>query len=378
MKVLFIGHTYIVSANRQKLRELGSFDDVELSLVVPYEWSHSLGKHSVDLEETAPYDLYPTRAIFKGHESRYAFFPNIALHMDRIKPDIIHVEQGAQALSYAQAIMSKRVFAPRAKCLFFTWWNLPYALRPHWALTERFNLRHSSYAIAGNRDAMEILRQRGFSRPVKVLPQLGVDTDLYRTFDASDLKHDLGLEGFVVGYAGRLIEQKGLPTLVRAVSKLQAPCTLLLLGRGELAETLLEIARAAGISDSVRIVDTVPHRQVPAYMNCMDAFVLPSLTTAAWKEQFGHVIIEAMACETPVIGSDSGEIPNVIGDAGLVFHEGDATELTQKLQMLMSHPSLCTELAAKGRRRVLENYANKRIAEEIHQIYQEMLEQGPS
>ena len=59
----------------------------------------------------------------------------------------------------------------------------------------------------------------------------------------------------------------------------------------------------------------------------MDVSVLPSLTRPNWKEQFGRTLAEAMSCETPVIGSDSGEIPHVIGDAGLIFKEGDAQAL---------------------------------------------------
>jgi L-malate glycosyltransferase len=75
------------------------------------------------------------------------------------------------------------------------------------------------------------------------------------------------------------------------------------------------------ISDNIRVVNSIPSSQVPDYLNCMDCLVLPSCTIKKWKEQFGRILIETMACKVPVIGFDSGEIPNAIGDCGLIFKE---------------------------------------------------------
>lgn len=375
MRVLFVGHTYMVGVNRRKLRELASFDDVKLSLVVPQEWPHYLKRNVVDPEENSQYALYPTRTIFHGRESLYFYFPDITMHIHKIKPDIIHVEQGANALSYTQAILSKKIFAPRAKCLFFTWVNLPYTLRSHRALVEKFNFSNSDYAIAGNQDAKNILRQRGFDKPIKVLPQLGVDVELYRKQDVTDLRDELGLDAFTIGYVGRFAEEKGLLTLIEAASTISEDYHLLLVGRGGLKPRMVKLATERGVNDRMHFIDTVPHHKVPLYMNCMDVMVLPSLTTPTWKEQFGHVLIEAMACKTPVIGSNSAEIPNVIGNAGLIFKEGDADDLAEKLQMVIENEGLRNELSQKGRRRVLEKYTHRMIAEETYKVYQELLEE---
>ena len=66
----------------------------------------------------------------------------------------------------------------------------------------------------------------------------------------------------------------------------------------------------------------MPLNDVPRHLRALDALVLPSESTPLWKEQFGHVLIEAMACGVPVVGSDSGAIPEVIGEAGLLFPGG--------------------------------------------------------
>jgi glycosyltransferase involved in cell wall biosynthesis len=80
-----------------------------------------------------------------------------------------------------------------------------------------------------------------------------------------------------------------------------------------------------------------------------------------------------MACETPVIGSSSGEIPNVIGDAGLIFSEGNVQELSARVRQLLGDPALYARLATEGRQRVLENYTQQRIAEQTYEVYREMM-----
>jgi len=133
------------------------------------------------------------------------------------------------------------------------------------------------------------------------------------------------------------------------------------------------VAEELGVDSRIRWVSHVSSVEIPQYMNALDVVVLPSRTTLRWKEQFGRVLIEAMACETAVVGSNSGEIPNVIGDAGRVFPEENVEALVEDLHALYESSEIRGELGARGRARVLKNFTHRRIAEETVKFYESVV-----
>jgi len=374
LKVLFVSHAYIVKINRDKLYELARFEDVHLTLVTPKIWRDYLFTITSAQYPGENITVRPIKTFLNGSEAKYFYYPELFRVIREFQPDIIHVEQGYNALSYFQILIGKRLLTSHAKCLFFTWVNWRQKSKFPLSSVERYNLKHSDYAICGNQDAAEILREKGFQKPIKVFPQLGVDTELFKKEDATEIKHKLGLSNgrFVIGFVGRIVKEKGVLMLTEAASRLQTDYQLLFVGAGDAKEDVLRLAAEQSMLDRVKFVDPVAHIEVVPYLNCMDVLVLPSLTMPHWKEQFGHVLIEAMACEVPVIGSSSAEIPNVIGDAGLIFKEGDADDLYEKLNMVITNATLRNVLALKGKERVLQLYTHKKIAENIYQIYQEL------
>jgi glycosyltransferase involved in cell wall biosynthesis len=144
------------------------------------------------------------------------------------------------------------------------------------------------------------------------------------------------------------VRSKGLLDLLAAVRELAAPAELLLIGDGEL-RAQLEGQPIPG--SRVRVLSELRHDQMASGYAQLDVLVLPSLTTPTWKEQFGRVVIEALWCGVPVVGSDSGEIPWLIEltGGGLVFREGDRDMLAEQLTKLRDRPALRRELAATGR-----------------------------
>jgi glycosyltransferase involved in cell wall biosynthesis len=106
----------------------------------------------------------------------------------------------------------------------------------------------------------------------------------------------------------------------------------------------------------------------------MDVLVLPSRTRPHWKEQLGRVLIEAMACEVPVVGSRSGAIPDVIGDAGLLFPEGDVARLREAIDRLLGDEGYGRDLAARGRRRAETEFSWARITAKTRDVWRQALE----
>ncbi len=387
MRILVASHTYTVDLNCEKLRAIATLEpDIDVTVVVPRCWQPGGVQAQTIISQPSglgSFRIVPCSNFSQNHQGLLCFGADLIALVRQFRPQIIQVEQGTKSLAYAELITLNRVLKLEAKNLFFTWWNLPYALKFPIASLEAYNLRHTDGAIAGNRDAATILQQRGYRGAVQVLPQLGVDVRRFYPQPQPQLRAELGIrpDEFVVGYVGRFVAEKGLLTVAKALAGLRDyEWRWLLVGRGDLKARLMQQATEFGIGDRLIWVESVPHAEVPRYLNAMDALVLASqttnqvqtLTASGWKEQFGHVLIEAMACRVPVIGSDSGEIPHVIGKAGLIFPEGNADALRDQVRSLLHYPDQAANLAQQGYERAIAHYTNHVLARQQLDFYKSL------
>ena len=388
MKIIVASHTYIVDLNCEKLRELARLDsNIQVIVLVPKRWKPGGVQNKIiepQIKDEGNFKIIPVGNFSENNQGLLTFKLEIIKLLKEFKPNIIQVEQGAKSLGYAQLITLNKLLNLKAKNVFFTWWNLPYTNKFPISVLENYNLKNTDGLIVGNQDGLNILREHGYQNKAIVLPQLGVDEALFKPSSQPQLASKLGFKSneFVIGFVGRFVPEKGILTLVESLALIkELPWKLLLLGRGVLQEKIETTAIELGVKDRLIIVESVPHQEVPHYINLMDTLVLPSettsqfktLTAAGWKEQFGHVLIEAMASGIAVIGSDSGEIPHVIGDAGLVFPEGDVKALGNHLRQLINQPTLVKELGNKGYARAMEKYTNQAVAQKQWEFYQELV-----
>lgn len=366
MRVLMISKACVTGTYQRKLEELARLPDIELSLVVPPYWRD--GRRILPLEKahTTGYEMHLLPMVFNGHFHLH-FYRGLGRLVREWQPHLLHIDEEPYNLATFQAMRLADRYG--AQALFFTWQNQMRRYPFPFSWFERYNLQHAGCAIAGNQEAARILRVKGYTRAAYVVPQFGVDPEVYRK-DASGARRD---GAFVVGYAGRLVEEKGVQVLLRAVAGLDGDWQLRVIGDGPYRSTLALLSVELSIEPRVVFEPWVPSAEMPRRLNGLDVLVLPSLTRSNWKEQFGRVLVEAMACQVPVVGSSSGEIPNVIGEAGLVFPEGDHEALRETLSQLMGDGNLRAALGERGRARVLERYTQERVAAQTYEAYQYLL-----
>jgi len=179
----------------------------------------------------------------------------------------------------------------------------------------------------------------------------------------------------VIGFIGKLTRQKGILELIKVLSQMNGQFQLLIIGTGELLHEVRNSLIQNHLKKRTVQISGVPHGEIPNYLNCMDLLVLPSITVSHLKEQFGRVLIEAMACQVPVIGSNSGEIPKILEDAGIVFKENDLADLRRKIALLMRDEELRKTIGRKGYQKVMNKYTWQVIAANQYRVYKKLMKE---
>jgi glycosyltransferase involved in cell wall biosynthesis len=368
LRVLTISKPYVAAAYRDKFAELARRDDVEVGLICPPQW----GSQTFEAGTTAGYTIEQLGIRLNGR-NHFHTYRGLTAAVRAFRPDVLNVEEEHYSLVTWQAFRAAQ--AVSAAPLFYTWQNIQKTYPPPFSWIERYVFAHAAGAAAGNHESIDVLRAKGYRGLVREIPQMGVTLERFAPADPSDAaraarKRALGLEegAFWVAFLGRLVEEKGVQLLVEAAARVPQ-VRLLIGGSGPYGDALAALARERGVSERVRFAPQIPSVEVPAYLQAVDALCLPSLTRANWKEQFGRVLIEAMAAEAVVIGSSSGEIPRVIADAGLVFPEADAPALAGCLERLVGEPALASTLRAQARSRVREMYTNCVVADQFAELF---------
>jgi len=364
MRVLTISKACVVGAYQRKIEELARLEGIEIALIVPPYWLEKGRKIALERLHTSGYELLVLPIALNGHFHLH-FYPGLRKEIERFKPDIMHIDEEPYNLATFQAMRLSKKMGARA--LFFTWQNILRRYPPPFSWMERYNLDNAAYAIAGNREGKDILRAKGYCGRVAVIPQFGVDPEIYKP--NGGVKEE---RVFTIGYIGRLVEEKGVDLLLQALSGLPGGWRLRILGGGPQKGRLERLVGELDLRERVAFDLPIPSPGMPDYYRGLDLLVLPSHTRPHWKEQFGRVLIEAMASGVPVVGSDSGEIPHVIGEAGLIFPEDDALALREAIEKVMGDENLRQKLSQEGRARVLERYTQAQIALETYRVYQEI------
>ncbi|MBE7550784.1 MAG: glycosyltransferase family 4 protein [Anaerolineales bacterium] len=381
MKVLMLSKACIVGAYQKKLEEMAAIPGVELTVVVPPSWDDPRDPTRLERVHTKGYELIVSDIVFNGNYHLH-FYPKLGKIVRRVRPDIFHIDEEPYNLATFLALRLARSVG--AGTVVFSWQNLLRRYPPPFSWMERYVLKHADALLAGNSESAQVWQRKGYSGPIHLIPQFGVDPAIYYRRQRPARQGRISIfkqrttrpptqPALAIGYVGRLVEEKGLEILLHAASQLSGPWTLQILGSGPDRERLEKMTQWLGIAPRVTFDQKLPSTHLPHYFSGLDVLVLPSLTRPNWKEQFGRVLIEAMACDVITLGARSGAIPEVIGDAGLTFGEGNVVELQQQLQQLIDDVSLREALRQKGRQRVKDHYTQAAIARNTVKVYCDIL-----
>lgn len=365
LRVAMVSKAMVTGIYQRKAEELANLG-VELTVFMPPFWRDRRGAQPAEALFTSGYTLRTLPCRFVGSYHLH-YYPTLARRLAQLRPHILHMDEEPYNLATWHALLAAQRLDIGG--LFFTWQNINRRYPPPFLQMERWVYANTPLAIAGNWEAGGVMRAKGYDGEIAVIPQFGIDPGLFAPDD--HIPHAGVLR---IGYAGALVAEKGIDLLLDGCRTLSGEWQLTLAGEGEEQHNLAQHAAALGIADRVTFVGRIAGEAMPAFYRNLDVLVLPSRTTPTWKEQFGRVLTEAMACGVVVVGSDSGEIPRVIDHAGVVFPEGDAEALGNALRQLQESPDLRAELAVRGRERVLDRFTMHSIALQTRNAYRKVLE----
>ena len=272
----------------------------------------------------------------------------------------------------AEVALARNLATPGTPLILYAWQNILRQRRWLVRLACAFTLRSAQHVVCASREAISVLERQGYRGTSSIQPLFGLDTRYFYPHPVPALKAQLGLKEFVVGYIGRLVPEKGVDTLLKAAALAQRPLQVLVVGSGPEKEKLQALARQLGIQSKCVFVENRAYDLIADYVNALDLLILPSRTTPNWKEQFGRVLVEAMASKVPIVGSNSGAIPEVIGEAGRIFPEGETLALVQIIDELAAQPALRGNLIERGYQRVQQHYTVDQLAQKTLTLWRNL------
>jgi glycosyltransferase involved in cell wall biosynthesis len=374
-RLLTIGHSYVVGLNRALAHEMAVAGAGEWSVTVAAPSRYRGDLRQLSLEPKASED-----ARVVPIETRLPSIPHLMWYggsfraLLREEWDVVHCWEEPHVLAAAQIADA---CGPRTKFVFATFQNIAKRYPFPLSYFENRVLDRADGWIAFGYTTHQVQRERDSryrETPSRVIGP-GVDARVFRPHPTlrAEARTRLGWDDDVpvIGFSGRFVRMKGIDTMIAALERISHPWRALFIGAGSERKRIEALAaRAPGY---VQIIGDAKHDDMPAWMNAMDVLCAPSRTTSRWREQFGRMLIEAMACGVPVIGSNSGEIPHVLGDAGIVAREGDVDDWRDALDRVLGTPDIRRELSERGVRRVQEHFTWQHAAASHLRFFAELL-----
>ncbi len=377
MRVLMVSHAMVTRSNHRLAEELAAYPDLQLEVLTPTWWPEESREVRQEKRSDPHYRIRIGKLGYfrQPQPNLFLFRSGLIRAMREARPDIIDCYEEPFSAVMGEVLALRRLFAPGARLMFYSAQNIYKRYPPPFRWVEQAAFRAACYAYVCATEVGTVLRRKGYRGPLKLIP-LAADEAVFRPLPEAraQVRAALGIaEGQpLLGYLGRLSAEKGVQDMVAALPLLPTATKLLIVGGGE-REPLVQQAEALGVGDRLIFTGAVNRLDAPRYLNAMDMLIVPSRTTPRWKEQFGRIIVEAFMCGTPVLGSDSGAIPEVVGDTGLIFPEADVPALAAAARRLLEQPELAADLCARAHARAHAQFTWPQVAADRYAIYKEVM-----
>ena len=390
IKILIISHALVSDVNQKRWERLAKDNNYEVNLLIPKYWESNWFKEKIIYEpkeiRSKDYNIYTLNTTSKSKWTRY-FFKSYSLKLNKIKPDLIYIIQEESIWVHHQIYLARKFFAPKAKIIFFSMNALGMTYEKTNNVLFKFILklmwnnikRNTEAALVHYPGCMDSLRKGGYNKPIYLQTQIGVDETLFTT--SNDVREEYRKKlkynsKFVIGYSGRLTAAKGVDDLFEVfcrLSKEHEDIALLLVGNGDLKESIEKGVTQLNLQNRVHITGFVDQSEVPKYMNAMDCFVLGSKTTANWIDTFPLVTVQAQACGLPVIASDSGSIPWQLSNTAIFYPEGDRDGLLNSIEKYINNKDVRVKFSLKGQRRSHEYFCHEGMTKNFKVIISQVM-----
>lgn len=357
----FEGQNYIFDGNNIRLTGVSS----EKSIHQTFPFA------VIRLKSISDWENDKLRRIIKIISNRTLGDSQILFGLENLSSDfdIFHTADPHYYYSYQ---LAKLRSSNKISCLLTTSWEtIPFNNETIIKKREmkRFVLQNSDQFLCYTIKAKNCLIKEGIENHKIHVIRIGVDLN---RFKAQSVKRKI----INILFVGRLVEEKGILDLYesfrniqQSVNNISKKVNLIIIGDGRLKTKLINYINKDGLDKFVKI-ETKPYDEIPNVYNNADIFVLPSKTTKTWEEQYGMVLIEAMATGLPIIAYRSGAIPEIVENAGILIDEGNVSDLSNTLVQLIADCNLRLKLGKIGRIRVEKEFDSKKQAKKLKKLYE--------
>lgn len=338
MRVLRVSHSGVVTAWRERERQLRR-RGIDLTLLTARRWEE--GGSMVPFVASGDSFAVPVRT-WGRHPNLFVFAPRPLWRLLGSGTwDLIDLHEEPFGLAVAEVLFLRGLRSRRPPFLVASAQNIDKRYPPPFRWFERWSLRRAAGAYTCNTEAGGILRRKGLTGALELLP-LGVDVARFQPVAQEAPRTTLR-----VGFVGRLIPHKGVDVLIRAVA-MDARMVTHIYGAGHQQGTLEALSESLGVTDRVTFHGHVGEEEIPPVYGDFDVLAVPSVPMPGWIEQFGRVVVEAQASGVPVVASASGALPDVVGEDGLLVPPGDVAALHAALARFLDEPDLWDRLRSAG------------------------------